>query len=671
MKIQVQKTKCKLLPHIIEPVLSVQDASEKAGWQITAFDLPRAWKKTNGDGVKIAVIDTGCDLDHPDLINNLLPGYNVINPSKPPRDDASHGSHVSGILVAENNDIGMIGVAPKAKVIPIKTLDKNGSGSLENVAIGVRKAIELGADIICMSLGSPNPIQQVRKAIQLAYNKGIPVFCAAGNAGNTKDVFYPAAYPETIAIGSIDEDFNRSGFSNTGKNLDFMAPGGKILSTVPNDWYGVMSGTCIAKGSYVYGPNGPKKIENISIGDVVYAFKDGKIVQRTVVGNYYRGKAETVRLIASGRDVNATLSHKVLTLDIKSKELDWVSIAELNKNHKLLLSRSLDTNTNPYLDSILTEDFCWLLGFLMGDGWISETNRSLRVHFALGDKEHVMTAVKNIYEKHVGKQLKDNKNGGWCYDDSTRIAFIIECLGFKEYAQGKDIPLWLWNLSKDKQMRFYEGYLAADGHSYETKECNAFECVSPSLIRRMAIFADYMGWKHSAISNRIRHSKAPNSKCAVWRETFSVQTYKNENLGGWHQLRLRSKNISGEEIANQMGINTDQIFCSSWKIQEIGKELEINDVYDLSVPDADCFVTQGLITHNSMAAPWAAGLAALLLSYARKNPDKIKLTTVEDYKTVFKQNTIPINNKEFGGKLFFQGFGIIDPRKFSQWAKKQ
>lgn len=239
--------KCKLLPYEVVPVLSVLDAKQKAGWNITAFDLPKAWTKFGmGEGVKVAVLDTGCDLDHPDLIENLLPGYNVINPNKPPEDDNMHGSHVTGILCASNNDIGMVGVAPKCKVIPVKVLDKNGSGNLENVALGIRWAADNGADIISMSLGSPTPVQQVRKAIQYAAKKGIVTFVAAGNAGNTKEVFFPAAYPETMAIGSIDEKFNRSTFSNTGRNLDFLAPGTNIFSTVPDNWYAVLSGTSMA-----------------------------------------------------------------------------------------------------------------------------------------------------------------------------------------------------------------------------------------------------------------------------------------------------------------------------------------------------------------------------------------------------------------------------------------
>lgn len=239
--------KCSLFPYEMEEVLSLQEAAQKAGWNITAFDLPKTWEKTKGEGVKVAVLDTGCDLDHPDLKANLLPGFNFVNPSRDPNDDNSHGTHVSGIIAAENNEIGMVGVAPKAKIIPVKVLDRNGNGNLVDVAKGIRWAVDsAAADIICMSLGSPNPVQEVRKAIQYAHSKGVVCFVAAGNSGLTKNVFYPAEYPETVAIGSIDENLCRSSFSNTGKNLDFMAPGNKIFSTVPDNWYAVLSGTSMA-----------------------------------------------------------------------------------------------------------------------------------------------------------------------------------------------------------------------------------------------------------------------------------------------------------------------------------------------------------------------------------------------------------------------------------------
>ena len=243
----MQDKEFSLFPYEIENVFSIQEAIQKSGWAITAFDLPKTWEKTKGQGVKIAVLDTGCDLDHPDLVGNLIDGMNFIDPSKKPWDDNKHGTHVCGIIAAENNEIGMVGVAPNAKIIPVKVLDKNGNGNAKSVCQGIRWAVDVAqADFICMSLGCPSPVDEVRDAIKYALSKKVICFVAAGNSGVTQQIFYPANYPETIGIGSIDENFNRSNFSNTGHNLDFLAPGGQILSTVPDNWYAVMSGTSMA-----------------------------------------------------------------------------------------------------------------------------------------------------------------------------------------------------------------------------------------------------------------------------------------------------------------------------------------------------------------------------------------------------------------------------------------
>jgi subtilisin family serine protease len=244
----MSKYKCKLLPFEREDLLTIQEVKQAVGWEITAFNLPNAWKYTRGDGVKVAVLDTGVQLKHRDLSDNLMDGANFVNPRKSPDDDSvsGHGTHVAGIICAQNNEIGMVGVAPKCKVIPVKVLDKNGAGNLLNVAAGVRWAADNGADIIAMSLGAPKPVQQVRKAIQYAASKGVVTFCAAGNAGKTREIFYPAAYPETIGVGAVDENFDRANFSCTGDDLDFLAPGVKIFSTVPDNWYAFMNGTSMA-----------------------------------------------------------------------------------------------------------------------------------------------------------------------------------------------------------------------------------------------------------------------------------------------------------------------------------------------------------------------------------------------------------------------------------------
>ena len=243
----MDRHKCRLLPHKKKDVYSIQEVKQNAGWNITAFELPKVWEKTQGEGVVIGVIDSGCDINHQDLVANVLPGVNLIERGQEPFDKQGHGTALAGILVAENNNLGVVGVAPKAKIRPIKALNNKGQGDSRIVAEGIRWAVDNGVDMISMSIGAPFPAQQMRKAIQLACNKNIPVFVAAGNMGFTKEIFYPANYPETIAIGAVDMEMRRAKFSNTGINLDFMAPGVDILTTAPNNWYSIYSGTSMAQ----------------------------------------------------------------------------------------------------------------------------------------------------------------------------------------------------------------------------------------------------------------------------------------------------------------------------------------------------------------------------------------------------------------------------------------
>lgn len=237
--------KCKLLPCKRRDIVSVQEIKQNIGWQISAFNLPEKWKYTQGEGVTIGLLDTGCDYNHPDLKDNLLPGYNAINPSLTAQDDNDHGTHVAGIISAQNNEFGMVGVAPAVKIIPIKVLDGDGIGDMKDVAKGIRWGIGK-VDLMCLSLGSAKPFSSLRKAIKKASDAGIPLFCAGGNISKNFDVLFPAAYEETIAIACCDKNWMRSDFSNTAKkNLDFLSPGMDIISCVKNG-YAVFSGSSMA-----------------------------------------------------------------------------------------------------------------------------------------------------------------------------------------------------------------------------------------------------------------------------------------------------------------------------------------------------------------------------------------------------------------------------------------
>lgn len=241
------KKQYSLLPYIKENVygLSPEDA-QILGWEITKFNIPDLWKYSTGKGVKVAVIDTGCDLNHPDIKNNLLQGKNFVNPNKDPMDDNSHGSHCAGSIAAENNGTGMVGVAPDAKILPVKVLDDKGQGNLKNIVDGIIWSADNGADILSMSLGSPASSPHLENAINYAASKGCIIFCAAGNDGPGRDIMYPAKYNHTIAIGAIDRNLERTSFTCSGDTLDFLAPGHDILSCVPGGGYALMSGTSMS-----------------------------------------------------------------------------------------------------------------------------------------------------------------------------------------------------------------------------------------------------------------------------------------------------------------------------------------------------------------------------------------------------------------------------------------
>lgn len=243
----LKRNKVNLLPYIREDIYGLSpNNGQFYGWEIVKFEIQKYWNYSMGEGVKVAVVDTGCDLEHHDLKDNLLKGYNFIKEGHDPIDGNSHGTHVAGTIAASNNNLGMVGVAPKSKIIPVKSLDDSGAGDLKSVAKGIIWAADNDADIITMSLGSPYAAKEIESAINYAVSKKCLIFCAAGNSGPKSDIMFPAKYKNTISIAAIDSNLNRTDFSCSGESLDFLAPGKDILSCVPRNAYAKMSGTSMS-----------------------------------------------------------------------------------------------------------------------------------------------------------------------------------------------------------------------------------------------------------------------------------------------------------------------------------------------------------------------------------------------------------------------------------------
>jgi len=218
-------------------------------WGLTATGAPSVWSTTRGAGVIVAIVDSGSG-PHPDLDSNVDPGLAISGGTEQADfadvDNEGHGTHVAGIVAAiTDNAVGVAGVAPAARILPIRVLDANGSGDSRDVARGIRLAADRGARVINLSLGGAFESASVTQAIDYATSKGALTVAAAGNGGSLSTPKWPAAYDGTIAVTSIDPDDQAPNFTQRGDYIDIAAPGSRIVSTAKGD-YNSQSGTSMS-----------------------------------------------------------------------------------------------------------------------------------------------------------------------------------------------------------------------------------------------------------------------------------------------------------------------------------------------------------------------------------------------------------------------------------------
>src|SRR3989338_8722935 len=231
--------------------------AEVLEWGVDRIDADLAWTTSRGLGVNVAIIDTGIDRDHADLIDNLKGGVNFVSkspvkPADPNKwdDDNGHGTHVAGIVAAVDNEIGVIGTAPEAYLWAVKVLDRNGSGYVSDVIDGITWAMNNGMKVVNMSLGTASDIQAMHDAVDAAYSAGVVIVAAAGNSGDgdgsTNEVIYPAKYSSVIAVAATAVDDSTPTWSSEGEEVELAAPGVSIRSTWNDGLYNTASGTSMA-----------------------------------------------------------------------------------------------------------------------------------------------------------------------------------------------------------------------------------------------------------------------------------------------------------------------------------------------------------------------------------------------------------------------------------------
>ncbi|NQX68953.1 S8 family peptidase [Paenibacillus alba] len=233
----------------VEPDIQLQAATQTMEWGVSVINATYAWNSGyTGSGVKVAILDSGIDTQHEDL--SVAGGASFVDYTTSYDDDNGHGTHVAGIIGAKNNETGVVGVAPDADLYAVKVLDATGKGYLSDVIAGIDWAVDHKIDVINLSMATNVDSPALHKAVDQAYDNGLLVVAAAGNAGNKEgtgdSIQYPAKYNSVIAVGAMDQNRQRAPFSSTGSELEVSAPGEAIYSTYLNNGYKISSGTSMA-----------------------------------------------------------------------------------------------------------------------------------------------------------------------------------------------------------------------------------------------------------------------------------------------------------------------------------------------------------------------------------------------------------------------------------------
>lgn len=241
---------------LVPPTAAHADGIRAKQWALDAMHTQQAWQTTKGAGVTVAVLDTGVENDHPDLVGNVLTGKDMIGfgATRGDRSWARHGTAMAGIIAGHGhgagNGDGVMGIAPEAKILPVRVILEDGDPARAKarntrgnaLAEGIRWAADHGADVINLSLGddsaSAHPEAGEDDAVQYALDKGAVVVASAGNGGEKGDhISYPAAYPGVIAATAVDKFGTRASFSTRRWYATVAAPGDDVVIADPDHKY--------------------------------------------------------------------------------------------------------------------------------------------------------------------------------------------------------------------------------------------------------------------------------------------------------------------------------------------------------------------------------------------------------------------------------------------------
>jgi subtilisin family serine protease len=215
-------------------------------WGVTRIDAPSAWTLATGQGVRVGIVDTGVNMSHPDLCENIKGGFDAISESEGTGDDNGHGTHVAGTIAALDNGFGVVGVAPEAHIYAAKSFDSKGKGVTSDIIQGIEWCMDQDVHIINMSFGTTESSKALELAISKAAEAGILLVAASGNTGGQNTVLYPARDRNVVAVAASTKGDEIAAFSSSGPEVDITGPGADIYSTYKGYRYKTLSGTSMA-----------------------------------------------------------------------------------------------------------------------------------------------------------------------------------------------------------------------------------------------------------------------------------------------------------------------------------------------------------------------------------------------------------------------------------------
>ena len=372
-----------------------------------------------------------------------------------------------------------------------------------------------------------------------------------------------------------------------------------------------LGGGCLRGSSLIYtNPDGPQRIDSIKPGSFVYSLEDGKLVKKRVIAAMKTGIKKVLEVKTNNHTLYASYDHpflKVIPENVDKKGrfskfgFEWVPAEKLKENDIVVVMRKapdIDAQYQPDGEFQITEKFCRLFGFLLGDGWITKSKNSWKICFPPSKNEEFNKRYVLLIEEVFGIKVK--RNNYWYYINSKKIYELLAKFGLNKHAKEKEIPSWLFKLPDSYKKEFILGLADADGCYYKNgrKIELRFEMASEKLIRQLKVLCSYLGLKTGNVLSRTREIKAPNSKEKIKATFYSLRIYKIYQLDESLEKARQRKGIgflygyrgpTDSEFFKNFG------FAKIKSIKEVGNE----EVYDITVEGSHNFIAEGFVVHNT------------------------------------------------------------------------